>query len=105
MDYLKLLGSEFYHFRTLFWFIFPLELSFGRDFFPLKIYLFPSPLTFLVVHSCFVIHPGLLLFHAPPPITAEMITLLIKFSSSKLSEAVLYPRESLARAEGSSNTK
>lgn len=33
MDYLKLLGSEFYHFRTLFWFIFPLELSFGRDFF------------------------------------------------------------------------
>lgn len=39
MDYLKLLGSEFYHFRTLFWFIFPLKLSFGRDFFffsPLK---------------------------------------------------------------------
>lgn len=40
MDYLKLLGSEFYHFRTLFWFIFPLKLSFGRDLFfffsPLK---------------------------------------------------------------------
>jgi hypothetical protein len=39
------------------------------------------------------------------PITAEMIALLIKFSSSKLSEAVLYPRESLAGAEGSSHTK
>lgn len=64
MDYLKLLGSEFYHFRTLFWFIFPLKLSFGRDLFffslPLKIHLFPFQLTFLVVHSCFVIQAGLL---------------------------------------------
>lgn len=64
MDYLKLLGSAFQHFKTLFGFIFPLKLCLRSNFFFFfRSTSFQFQLTFLVVHSCFVIRTGLLFFH------------------------------------------